>query len=152
MKIWGESTICSTKESWIKLCLHYFTLHRTDITIKSDFQKELLLLNALNKYLQNFQLFVLTCVLRPDVLYQEKKKPTVKIYMCMFCLDISYLANGSSSPSVKSIMLTMQYLKGTLYCNSPLSPSLLMYFSSCRNSIWPEHLRKTAKTENNFPF
>lgn len=41
--------------------LFAFTLHRTDIMIKSDFQKELLLLKALNEYLPNFQLFVFTC-------------------------------------------------------------------------------------------
>lgn len=86
-----------------------------------------------------------------QIFYIRKKTASVKIYVCMFCLDTSYLANGTSSPSVKSIMLTMQYLKGTLYCSLPLSPSVCMYFSSCTNSIWPEHLRKTAKTENNFP-
>lgn len=122
--------------------------------IKSDFQKELLLLKALNEYLPNFQLFVFTCGTQVRYFISGKKNKTtsVKIYVCMFCLDVSYLANGTSSPSVKSIMLTVQYLKGTLYCNLPLSPSLCMHFSSCTNSIWPEHLRKTAKTENNFPF
>lgn len=122
-----KNKISFTDESWIKCCLHYFTLYRIDISGKSDFQKDLLLLKTLHQDLQNFhQIIYKGGTLARDFI---SDKPKIYLKNKMFCSNISYLASSINSPSVKSIMLAMQYSKGTLLKLTSFT-SLHTYFSN----------------------
>lgn len=118
-KIWGETKISFTEKSQIKYSLHYFALYRIDISVKSDFQKDLLLLKTLSQDLQNFHQFIFKWSVQARDFIVGKTNKSIK--KKMFCSNISYLASLTSSPSVKSIVLAMQYLKGTLHSILPLS-------------------------------
>jgi len=60
---------------------------------------------------------------RLHIRQKQTNKKTIYSEKKMFCSNISYSASNTSSPSAELIMLAMQYLKGTLYCNLP--PPLL---------------------------
>lgn len=148
LKIWGRNKIPLTEEAWIKYCLHYFTLYKIDISAKSDFQKELLLLKTLSQALKSFHqvIFKWGTQVRDFISGKTNKQTYIKIKNMTFYSNISYLARSTSSPSVKSIMLAMQYLKGTLYCNLPLSlPLHFPTFLNCADWLWSEHLRKEGR-------
>lgn len=57
---------------------------------------------------------------------KQPKKKSIKDKNKKFCSKISDLVSTTSSPSLKLIMLAMQYSKGTLYCSLPLPLILLL--------------------------